>query len=100
MQLIPSPAEHHLIGMSHCNSAAVADAPVAQPHGGKVAKKKTGARLWIRFDRAGQSEVLELEKSAIIKRAAIPSRDLRILGPVFSHSSNILGKFLFFFFTT
>ncbi|KAG6492958.1 putative magnesium transporter MRS2-G [Zingiber officinale] len=96
MQLIPSPT--HLFSNSHCSSAAVADAPVsaaaavAQPHGGKVAKKKTGARLWMRFDLAGQSEVLELEKSAIIKRAAIPSRDLRILGPVFSHSSNILAR--------
>ncbi|KAL5704080.1 Magnesium transporter MRS2-4 [Ranunculus cassubicifolius] len=31
-------------------------------------------------------------KSAIIKRASIPARDLRILGPVFSQSSNILAR--------
>lgn len=56
------------------------------------AKKKTGgARLWMRFDRSGRSELVELEKNAIIRHAAIPARDLRILGPVFSHSSNILG---------
>lgn len=56
------------------------------------AKKKTGnVRLWMRFDRSGRSELVELEKNAIIRHAAIPARDLRILGPVFSHSSNILG---------
>ncbi|EHA8588888.1 putative Magnesium transporter MRS2-4 [Cocos nucifera] len=46
----------------------------------------------MRFDREGQSEILECDKNAIIKRAAIPARDLRILGPVFSHSSNILAR--------
>ncbi|KAG9445316.1 hypothetical protein H6P81_016656 [Aristolochia fimbriata] len=56
------------------------------------AKKKTGARLWMRFDRLGQSELMECDKSAIIKRVSIPARDLRILGPVFSHSSNILAR--------
>ncbi|XP_031497072.1 magnesium transporter MRS2-4-like [Nymphaea colorata] len=65
------------------NSAAVV--------GGK-GKKKNGARLWMRFDRTGQSELIEWDKSAIMKRVAIPARDLRILGPVFSHSSNILAR--------
>lgn len=55
-------------------------------------KKKAGARLWIRFDRLGNSELIECDKNAIIRRAAIPARDLRILGPVFSQSSNILGE--------
>ncbi|CAK7345871.1 unnamed protein product [Dovyalis caffra] len=57
-------------------------------------KKKAGgaARLWMRFDRFGNSELVECDKSAIIKRVAIPARDLRILGPVFSHSSNILAR--------
>ncbi|KAL6329321.1 hypothetical protein AAG906_016213 [Vitis piasezkii] len=60
--------------------------------GGKAKKKTGGARLWMRFDRCGQSELLECDKSTIIRRAAIPARDLRILGPVFSHSSNILAR--------
>lgn len=60
---------------------------------GKASKKKVGgARLWMRFDRWGQSELNEWDKNAIIKRAAIPARDLRILGPIFSHSSSILGN--------
>lgn len=46
----------------------------------------------MRFDRSGRSELLECDKNAIIRRAAIPARDLRILGPVFSHSSNILAR--------
>ncbi|XP_019173785.1 PREDICTED: magnesium transporter MRS2-4-like isoform X2 [Ipomoea nil] len=53
-------------------------------------KKAVGARLWMRFDRTGQSELMECDKSSIIKRASIPARDLRILGPIFSHSSSIL----------
>ncbi|KAJ0870396.1 putative magnesium transporter MRS2 [Helianthus annuus] len=57
----------------------------------KVKKKAGGARLWMRFDRSGESEVFECDKTTIIKRAGIPARDLRILGPVFSNSSNILG---------
>ena len=60
---------------------------------GKVKKKAGGCRLWMRLDRWGQSELLEWDKNAIIRRVGIPARDMRILGPVFSHSSNILGKF-------
>lgn len=35
---------------------------------------------------------MECDKSAIVRRAAIPARDLRILGPVFSQSSSILAR--------
>ncbi|XP_047093800.1 putative magnesium transporter MRS2-G [Lolium rigidum] len=59
---------------------------------GKVAKKKAGARLWMRLDRWGSSEILELDKASIIRRAGVPLRDLRILGPIFSHSSSILAR--------
>ncbi|KAF8048325.1 hypothetical protein N665_2562s0007 [Sinapis alba] len=58
----------------------------------KTKKKAVGARLWMRFDRTGAMEVVECDKSTIIKRASVPPRDLRILGPVFSHSSNILAR--------
>ncbi|WCJ18392.1 Magnesium transporter MRS2-4 [Euphorbia peplus] len=59
---------------------------------GKMKKKAGGSRLWMRFDRFGNSELMECEKSTIIKRVSIPARDLRILGPVFSHSSSILAR--------
>lgn len=55
-------------------------------------KKKPGSRLWMHFDATGNSEVLECDKQMIMKRASIPARDLRILGPIFSHSSNILAR--------
>lgn len=75
---------------------------VGSPLGGGAvakAKKKTGlARLWMRFNRSGQSELVELDRNSIIKLAAIPARDLRILGPIFSHSSNILGILQFWTF--
>ncbi|XP_028123550.1 magnesium transporter MRS2-4-like isoform X1 [Camellia sinensis] len=58
----------------------------------KPKKKAGGAKLWMRFDKFGQSELIECDKSMIIKRASIPARDLRILGPIFSHSSNILAR--------
>ncbi|KAJ6836682.1 putative magnesium transporter MRS2-G [Iris pallida] len=57
------------------------------------AKKKTaGPRLWMRLERSGHSEILEYDKSSILRRASLPSRDLRILGPLFSQSSNILAR--------
>ncbi|KAL4353545.1 hypothetical protein GQ457_06G002650 [Hibiscus cannabinus] len=59
---------------------------------GKGKKKAGGARLWMRFDTSGASELVEYERSAIIKRAWIPARDFRILGPLFSHSSSILAR--------
>jgi magnesium transporter len=46
----------------------------------------------MRLDRWGTSEVVELDKASIIRRAGLPPRDLRILGPVFSRSSSILGE--------
>ncbi|XP_051145356.1 magnesium transporter MRS2-4 [Andrographis paniculata] len=55
-------------------------------------KKAGGARLWMRMDRWGNSELIECDKSVIIKRVSIPARDLRILGPIFSHSSSILAR--------
>ncbi|KAI3990891.1 hypothetical protein MKX01_026075 [Papaver californicum] len=65
----------------------------AVPTSSAKPKKKTGnARLWMKFSQFGESEISKLDKSAIIKRVSIPARDLRILGPVFSQSSNILAR--------
>ncbi|KAI3972670.1 hypothetical protein MKX01_019328 [Papaver californicum] len=65
----------------------------AVPTSSAKPKKKTGnARLWMKFNQFGESEIFELDKNAIIKRVSIPARDLRILGPVFSQSSNILAR--------
>lgn len=65
--------------------------PAATTSKASAKKKAVGSRLWMRMDRLGQSELIECDKSVIIKRVSIPARDLRILGPIFSHSSSILG---------
>ncbi|KAK8948142.1 putative magnesium transporter MRS2-G [Platanthera guangdongensis] len=70
----------------------VASEQLTSQAGAKGAKKKAGSRLWMRFDRTGQSEVAELDKNAIIRWTSIPTRDLRILGPIFSQSSNIIAR--------
>ncbi|WOL05831.1 magnesium transporter MRS2-G isoform X1 [Canna indica] len=99
LQPVLFPLPNHLVARHNGNLASAADglgpgatSAAIHPHGGKGAKKKAGMRLWMRFDRAGESEVLELDRNAIIRRVGIPPRDLRILGPIFSHSSNILAR--------
>ncbi|KAL2928494.1 Magnesium transporter MRS2-4 [Bienertia sinuspersici] len=75
------------------DGAGPSTAAVATPAMAIKGKKKMGgARLWMKFDRFGESELIEWDKSSIIKRVGIPARDLRILGPVFSHSSSILAR--------
>lgn len=81
----PPPSAGNLIGGGGGGGAVGA--------AGKGKKKAAGAKLWMRFDTMGISELVEYDKSTIIERASIPARDLRILGPVFSHSSTILGMF-------
>ncbi|KAJ3696466.1 hypothetical protein LUZ61_000171 [Rhynchospora tenuis] len=76
---------------SPINTSAKAT-PSVKGAGFKSVKKKTGSRLWMRFDRTGQSEILECDKSMIIRWTGIPARDLRVLGPIFSQSSNILAR--------
>ncbi|KAE8723771.1 hypothetical protein F3Y22_tig00011761pilonHSYRG00178 [Hibiscus syriacus] len=58
----------------------------------KAKKKATGARLWMRFDVKGASELVEYDKSTIIQKASLPARDLRIIGPIFSQSSTIIAR--------
>ncbi|KAI3931793.1 hypothetical protein MKW98_012203 [Papaver atlanticum] len=87
MQPLQTDHINNIINSNPNNSVGVVPTSSAKP------KKKTGnARLWMKFNQFGESEVSELDKSAIIKRVSIPARDLRILGPVFSQSSNILAR--------
>lgn len=90
----PSPAPPSMGASSAPTAAQNAIAGAVSAATGKGKKKAGGARLWMRFDFTGKSELVECDKSVIIERAGVPARDLRILGPVFSHSSNILGDFI------
>lgn len=61
-----------------------------------AAKKKIGAvggsRSWILMDAAGEDTVLDVDKYAIMHRVQIHARDLRILDPLLSYPSTILGR--------
>ncbi|PRQ25959.1 putative Mg2+ transporter protein, CorA-like/Zinc transport protein ZntB [Rosa chinensis] len=57
------------------------------------ANKKTAAlRSWISLDQDGQGTVLDLDKYAIMRRVNIHARDLRLLDPLLSYPSTILGR--------
>jgi hypothetical protein len=55
-------------------------------------KKRGASRSWILFDEAGEERVLDADKYAIMHRVDINARDLRILDPLLSYPSTILGR--------
>eukprot|EP00897_Mesotaenium_endlicherianum_P009797 jgi/Mesen1/8846/ME000053S08252 len=62
--------------------------------GGLPGKKKlpVGSRTWFQIDVSGGTQTLECDRQHIIRRTHIPARDLRVLGPLFTHSASILGR--------
>ncbi|KAF8013917.1 hypothetical protein BT93_I1699 [Corymbia citriodora subsp. variegata] len=59
---------------------------------GALRKKGTGVRAWLLLDSTGQAQVVEAGKHAIMRRTGLPARDLRILDPLLSYPSTILGR--------
>lgn len=56
-------------------------------------KKKTAiSRSWILLDPTGEGTILDVDKYAIMHRVQIHARDLRILDPLLSYPSTILGR--------
>ena len=55
-------------------------------------KKRGASRSWILLDAAGEERVLDADKYAIMHRVDINARDLRILDPLLSYPSTILGR--------
>nr|XP_016439860.1 PREDICTED: magnesium transporter MRS2-I-like [Nicotiana tabacum] len=55
-------------------------------------KKGTGSRSWLLMDASGLETVLDVDKYAIMHRVHIHARDLRILDPLLSYPSTILGR--------
>ena len=75
-------------GMARDGSVVPAD-----PQAMAVVKKKTqSSRSWILFDATGQGTLLDMDKYAIMHRVQIHARDLRILDPLLSYPSTILGR--------
>ncbi|KAK9750657.1 hypothetical protein RND81_02G211300 [Saponaria officinalis] len=57
-----------------------------------VKKRGHGSRSWIKIDKYGNAKVLELDKAKIMRDCSLPSRDLRLLDPLFIYPSAILGR--------
>lgn len=56
-------------------------------------KKKTAVSTsWILVNRDGESTVLDVDKYAIMRRVQVHARDFRILDPLLSYPSKILGR--------
>lgn len=65
----------------------------ADPGASVVAKMKgQWARSWMSMDCTGEGIVLDVDKYAIMRRVHIHARDLRILDPLLSYPSTILGR--------
>lgn len=59
---------------------------------GGIRKKGTGVRAWLRVEWGGEAEVVEAGKHSIMRRTGLPARDLRILDPLLSYPSTLLGR--------
>ncbi|GAB2282301.1 Magnesium transporter MRS2-I [Dionaea muscipula] len=59
---------------------------------GEMKKKAAVLRSWVLFDVKGEKRILDLDKFEIMKRMQIHARDLRILDPLLSYPSTILGR--------
>lgn len=55
-------------------------------------KKTVVSRSWMLLDSSGHGTLLDLDKYAIMRRFSINARDLRILDPMLSYPSTILGR--------
>ncbi|KAL6012948.1 Magnesium transporter MRS2-3 [Asimina triloba] len=64
----------------------------ARPGSVLLRKKGAGVRPWLVLDANGQGQVVEVGKHAIMRRTGLPARDLRILDPLLSYPSTVLGR--------
>lgn len=77
--------------MAREGSVVPAD-PQQQQQQQAAKKKGQPSRSWILLDTAGQGTVLDVDKYSIMHRVQIHARDLRILDPLLSYPSTILGR--------
>ncbi|KAF8404100.1 hypothetical protein HHK36_008980 [Tetracentron sinense] len=55
-------------------------------------RKGSGIRAWLIVSESGKSHLEEVGKHSIMRRTGLPARDLRILDPLLSYPSSILGR--------
>ncbi|KAJ6772304.1 MAGNESIUM TRANSPORTER MRS2-5 [Salix koriyanagi] len=86
---VPEPAVSHFNGM--LNLDGYGNRGSGFP-GLKKRGHALGSRSWIKIDQDGNSKILELDKFTIMRHCSLPSRDLRLLDPLFIYPSTILGR--------
>ncbi|WOH07074.1 hypothetical protein DCAR_0626503 [Daucus carota subsp. sativus] len=64
----------------------------AAVHAAPARRKGIGTRLWLVVSESGKSHVEEVGKHSIMRRTGLPARDLRVLDPMLSYPSTILGR--------
>ncbi|XP_058088639.1 magnesium transporter MRS2-F-like isoform X2 [Magnolia sinica] len=55
-------------------------------------RKSAGTKCWIVVSDSGESHLEEVGKYSIMRRTGLPARDLRILDPMLSYPSTVLGR--------
>nr|POF06521.1 magnesium transporter mrs2-3 [Quercus suber] len=55
-------------------------------------KKSTGIQAWMLMNKKGEAQVVEAGKYAIMRRTGLLARDLRVLDPLLSYPSTIMGR--------
>ncbi|XP_027349541.1 magnesium transporter MRS2-I-like isoform X3 [Abrus precatorius] len=65
---------------------------VVELQASSIKKKTAVSRSWILLDHDGKGTVLDVDKYAIMRLVNIHARDLRILDPLLSYPSTILGR--------
>jgi len=55
-------------------------------------RKGKANRQWLVVSSSGESYIEEVGKHSIMKRTGLPARDLRVLDPLLSYPSTILGR--------
>ncbi|MCL7022345.1 hypothetical protein MKW94_011937 [Papaver nudicaule] len=60
--------------------------------GGNRKKAVVGVRQWLILDSTGQAQLVEVGKHSIMRKTGLPARDLRILDPLLSYPSTVLGR--------
>ncbi|PKA58353.1 Magnesium transporter MRS2-F [Apostasia shenzhenica] len=66
----------------------------APPHHAAGGRRKAtpGIRAWLVISDSGRSYLEETGKHSIMRRTGLPARDLRVLDPLLSYPSTILGR--------
>lgn len=78
----------------HGNTKLDGGLPLFQGFGASSSAKKRGhsSRSWIHIERNGKSQIVSLDKAAIMRQSGLPARDLRLLDPLFVYPSTMLGR--------